>query len=771
MTASGLLALALLAAPADDPTRTRTPAASIVDPRVALVESQLAGRLEAALAETERLLATEPELARRIGLHYLRGRLLDRLDHGRDASNAYLTAISSHPGLALYSYYRLAQEHERLGHPEMAAGLIANVVGSGQPFAEMRAAVEMLRRSLAAGGDCRVLGGVRETRFEARVRRELALARAECALRDGEPVRAAEMVAALLSETREDDIAYQAAYLAADQLLGKAGPSFTLAVGMTLHEHRDFARSSTLLDRALSQAGPLPAVLDGATFSHHYARQRNDFWLGDYRAAAKGFAALAERAASAEKKADALYQEGRCHELLGDANRASAAFRRAYLAGPTTEWGPLGLLSALRVEWRAGAEPAALEAFSLLSTLAHGRDQAARGALFLSASDLVKGRADRAGAWLATAESLAPDLESEPAYWRGRRAELTGEREKAVLAYLEVLRRDAYQPFAVAARERLDAPALAATARDVGLRLAASERTDGLYAGWLLLGDRHPRSQALMTALAQRLAQDPALMPFVKEVAVPVGSWPLWATPPSRPEEVLLALGLFEEGAPAVARAFPTSSPVLALTGSRHLAAAGKTREALRVAEILGDRLPRATPQRLWIRPYRELLYPLPYRELLQAETAKRSVEPWLLAAIIREESRFDPRALSDASARGLTQFTQQTAQRFAEPIGLGTVEVADLYRPEVAIALGAAYLGDLGKQFTGSDAAVVAAYNAGEDQARLWQRYCVSAEPAEFYTKVAFRQTRGYLNKVLTSRAHYREIYARDAAGYGVPK
>ncbi len=765
--ASGFVALALLAAPGDDP---RAVDLRKLDPRVTLVESQLAGRWDAALRETERLLATDPELSRRAGLHYLRGRLLDRLQQGTEASSAFLAAIASHPGLALYSYYRLALEHERLGHPEMAAGLIAHVVGADQPFAEMRMAVEVLRRSLAAGGDCRLLGGIREQRFEARARRELQLTRAECALSEGQPARAAEIVAALLRETREDDIAYQAARLATDQLLGRAGAGFMLAVGMTLHEHRDFARSSTLLDRALSAAGPLPALLDGAAFDHHYARQRNDFWLGDYRAAAGGFGALAERAPSAEKKADALYQEGRCHELLGDASRASASFRRAYLADPASEWGPLGLLSALRVEWRAGAEKAALEAYALLATLRHGRDQAARGALFLAASDLVQGRANRAAAWLAEAERAAPDLASEIGYWRGRRAELAGEREKAVLSYLEVLRRDAYQPFAAAARERLAAPALAPAARDVGLGLAASERTDGLYAAWQLLGDRHPRGQAAMAALAQRLAQDPSLVPFLKALPVPVGSWPLWTMPLGRPEEVLLALGLFEEGAPAVARAFPISVPILALTGSRHLAAAGETREALRVAEVLGERLPRTAPHRLLIRPYRELLYPLPYRGLLEAETGKRGVEPMLLAAIIREESRFDPRALSGASARGLTQFTQQTAQRFAERIGMPTIEIADLYRPPVAIALGAVLLADLGRQFPGADAAVVAAYNAGEDQARLWQRYCFSTEPAEFYTKVAFRQTRGYLGKVLTSRAHYREIYERDA-GYGVPK
>jgi soluble lytic murein transglycosylase len=87
------------------------------------------------------------------------------------------------------------------------------------------------------------------------------------------------------------------------------------------------------------------------------------------------------------------------------------------------------------------------------------------------------------------------------------------------------------------------------------------------------------------------------------------------------------------------------------------------------------------------------------------------------------------------------------------------------LEQPETSIALGAAYLRELKDRFAGDVARMVVAYNAGEAQADAWKRYCFSDDPAEFYTKVTFRETRGYLDKVLTSYGHYRELYGRNGA------
>ena len=57
----------------------------------------------------------------------------------------------------------------------------------------------------------------------------------------------------------------------------------------------------------------------------------------------------------------------------------------------------------------------------------------------------------------------------------------------------------------------------------------------------------------------------------------------------------------------------------------------------------------------------------------------------------------------------------------------------------------------------------MVAAYNAGENQAELWRSYCFSREPEEYFSKVGFAETRGYLSKVLESRAQYARLYSLD--------
>ena len=95
-------------------------------------------------------------------------------------------------------------------------------------------------------------------------------------------------------------------------------------------------------------------------------------------------------------------------------------------------------------------------------------------------------------------------------------------------------------------------------------------------------------------------------------------------------------------------------------------------------------------------------------------------------------------------------------------PLSLGRSAPKDIHRPEIAITLGAAYLRRLSDDLDGNLSSMVAAYNAGEPQAKLWQHYCLSDEPAEYWSKVAFRETRQYVRKVLASRSNYRYLYGK---------
>jgi soluble lytic murein transglycosylase len=587
-------------------------------------------------------------------------------------------------------------------------------------------------------------------------RRRLLVAQADCAERSGQREFARDLRLSLLEEDRKDD----AARLAADRLLALASPAergrLKRLAGLTLLQHREFARA----------VAALADGLDGKQSAHEafetlYAIARAHFWQGRFARAAVLFGNLATASGNREERAAALYQRGRSYELLGHWKTAASDFRRAYLASPAGEWSSAALFSALRLEWRSGDEAVATELYDLLGTRPGWRAPASRAALFLAASDIVRGRRDRAGAWLGRAGAYGGrEDQLEVAYWRGRLAELKGDARAAVVEYLSVARADLIHPLAQSAVARLAAPPLARAALAEGRRLASSARPDDLFGAWVLLGE-HEAGGNPWRRLREALAGDRAAEPYLHLSQVPVARWPLWRAGPDKPPEMLLALGLFREGAPAVRQSFPPGEPSLGFTGAVFLAAAGETKRALDLAETIRLRAPDRLPLAMQPSAFQTLLYPLPFRDIIDDQAKRRGLDPHLLAAAIREESRFDPLALSPAAARGLAQFVLPTARGLARRVlDLGTLRAEDLYRPEVSIALGADYLARLLKAAGGNVPLAVAAYNAGEAEVRLWRSYCYSGESEELFTKIAFAETRTYLRRVLASRLEYARLY-----------
>jgi soluble lytic murein transglycosylase len=168
-------------------------------------------------------------------------------------------------------------------------------------------------------------------------------------------------------------------------------------------------------------------------------------------------------------------------------------------------------------------------------------------------------------------------------------------------------------------------------------------------------------------------------------------------------------------------------------------------------------------------RVLRELLYPRYFYGWIAADAASYHADPRLLLAIMREESRFNPRAKSPAAARGLLQLLLSTARDVAEGLGLVEVEPEDLYDPRLVIQLGAKYLGDLLAEFDGDAYATAAAYNAGPAQARQWQQLAPAPGPDFFLSTVSFSETRHYVRKVLNSYERYGEIYQGEPPTGGV--
>jgi soluble lytic murein transglycosylase len=150
--------------------------------------------------------------------------------------------------------------------------------------------------------------------------------------------------------------------------------------------------------------------------------------------------------------------------------------------------------------------------------------------------------------------------------------------------------------------------------------------------------------------------------------------------------------------------------------------------------------------------------YPQAYWPLFSHAAARTGVKPWLLLALARQESLFDPMACSPADARGLMQLLPSTAERVAGPSGLSPLRI-DLYEPSVNIELGSTNLKLLLEMFGGDEFKAIAAYNGGEDAVRRWvERY--GGPDDEWVENIEFAETRNYVKKVVGGMREYRMLY-----------
>lgn len=728
------------------------------DPRLPLVELRFDGKDTEALQSLRQLESAHPELTRSLALDYLEGRLLESIGHEHGADHAYARALSDGPEIVPFARLRLARRQAEIGHPEVAAGLAATALGENPPDSLVAPLTDLLVQSIQSGGDCRLLTNLSHNDLPDASTRWLRFAAAECAARAGEVDQARTQWLDLLQDDSGDLIGK----LAADRVV--ALPAAPLSqeevqrLALAFFEHREFSLAVPWLTRALNQASS-PRQAEEL----RYALARSYFWMRQYARAAAEFARHAAESAAENDRARGLYQQARSLELLGDWPSAVNVFRSAYLADQDGTFSGPSLLSALRLEWRRGHEDAALELLQTLRSRHAWQPLVSQSAIFLASSDIVRGRTDRAAGWLDLIPGGNRDLTIKQAFWRGRLAELSGNPRLAVRRYATVLRLDADHPLAVLARQRLGEPALAALATQEGSRLASSPNRDHLYTAWLLLGDTSPKGAAAKRGVITAFQRNPRTQEIFAARLLAPADWGLWKESLTTPEARLLALGLWDDGAAAVSSLFPLSDPSATLTGIDLLARAGRNRQALRRAEVLAQRLPGDLPLELYPDALRVRLFPLPYRSLIEEQADRQGVPSMLLAALIREESRFDNDAVSDAAARGLTQFLLSTARRLAPRAGLDTPTARELHQPEVAISLGAVYLAELSERYAGHLLPMLAAYNAGEDQAALWRSYCFSLRPEEFYSKVGFRETRHYLDRVVRSYVQYSELYGGE--------
>jgi soluble lytic murein transglycosylase len=131
-------------------------------------------------------------------------------------------------------------------------------------------------------------------------------------------------------------------------------------------------------------------------------------------------------------------------------------------------------------------------------------------------------------------------------------------------------------------------------------------------------------------------------------------------------------------------------------------------------------------------------------------------VDPFLVAAIIREESQYDWRAVSRVGAIGLMQVMPATANEVAQRHRLPDVTRDDLFDQETNIRIGVRYIGQLLARFSGNLVHAVAAYNAGPIAVESWVVAYRGRSDDEFVELIPFQETRQYVKRVLRSYREY---------------
>jgi len=151
-------------------------------------------------------------------------------------------------------------------------------------------------------------------------------------------------------------------------------------------------------------------------------------------------------------------------------------------------------------------------------------------------------------------------------------------------------------------------------------------------------------------------------------------------------------------------------------------------------------------------------VYPRKYRREVEKYSKEFKVDEYLIYSIIKTESKFNKKAISNKGAKGLMQVTDQTATWAAKELKLGNS--MDIYEPDYNIRIGVWYLARLKKEFKGNIALSVAAYNGGSGNVRKWLSEEEYSQDGRSLDKIPFKETSNYVYRVMENYQVYKKLY-----------
>lgn len=153
-------------------------------------------------------------------------------------------------------------------------------------------------------------------------------------------------------------------------------------------------------------------------------------------------------------------------------------------------------------------------------------------------------------------------------------------------------------------------------------------------------------------------------------------------------------------------------------------------------------------------------LYPIPFKPMVEESAREWGLDPFLLVAVMRVESSFNPRAESAKGARGLMQIMPNTGVWAARELGIESFHPDDLFEPEVNLRIGAWYLTYLIRRFDGRLPLALAAYNGGQGNVRRWLDSMRWNGEVDTVKDIPYGETRRFVLRVLRTYRAYQVAY-----------
>ncbi|SMC74567.1 lytic transglycosylase domain-containing protein [Sporomusa malonica] len=158
----------------------------------------------------------------------------------------------------------------------------------------------------------------------------------------------------------------------------------------------------------------------------------------------------------------------------------------------------------------------------------------------------------------------------------------------------------------------------------------------------------------------------------------------------------------------------------------------------------------------------KKYMYPFLYQEAVYTYALEYDLNPFLIAGVIRTESKFFAEARSPKGAIGLMQIMPETGRWIAEQREQKNFMIADLNDPDLNIRFGTWYLASLKKEFAGNEVLYLAAYNGGRGNVKQWMQRYEWSKDFDDIEQIPFKETREYVERVLNSKKRYQELYGR---------